>query len=73
MSVLMGMHCDNCQYFGVDADEPSGRGFPCQYRGKESERPCEFMMLLEDELTKEENREWQKSRKERKDHEILCS
>ena len=54
----MGMHCDNCQYFGVDADEPSGRGFPCQYRGKESERPCEFMMLLEDELTKEENREW---------------
>ena len=57
MSVLMGMHCDNCQYFGVDADEPSGRGFPCQYKGKESERPCEFMILLEEKMREEENRE----------------
>lgn len=58
MSVLMGNHCDHCQYFWIDEDDPSGRGFPCQYKGKEFERPCEFMILLEDELMKEENREW---------------
>ena len=67
MSVLMGMHCDNCQYFGVNADEPSGRGFPCQYKGKESERPCEFMILLEEKMREEENREWQKIPKKGKE------
>lgn len=58
MSVLMGNHCDHCQYFWIDEDDPSGRGFPCQYKGKESERPCEFMIALEKEIRIQENREW---------------
>ena len=60
MSVLMGTHCDYCEWFGVDADEPSGRGFSCNYKKKDIESQCMAMIALEEEMWKEENREWQR-------------
>lgn len=46
MCVLMGEHCDYCMHFWIDEDDPSGRGFPCQYNESYGERPCDVLMML---------------------------